>query len=505
MTRFSITCFLLLTAACAPSSYAQVSFSEAYGNNEGVIHLTVTPAAAPVPTLRYRLVQRDLDLKTGNAAPYYYRAQLEFQPMMNSLREKFNEDNELNLWYAAGPDETPIDKLPLDKVRQANQLFEPIYNSDLKTALEQSGCDWQLNIEEMKGPEIVTIRLNEIQGSRQLARMISLRARLAIAERRYGDAVKTLRENYRIGRDVARIPFLVCGLIGIAVDQMTNRTMLELIASPDSPNMYWALGQLPNPPIDLRPAVRFEMDFGPRMFPFLNNAETTDHSPQEWNQLFTNALPDLQTAGVAQTLPNVSKEPGKDTTAGIMATGLGLLGYTRAKERLLADGMERARIEKMPVGQVVAVYTERTYHRFADDWANLWQMPFPQANEMTKRLEKKLEAARPFSGGKDSEVLPMVSTLLPAVSSCRAAEVRLERDTAALKVIEALRMYAASHDSQLPKQLADIEEVPVPINPATGKPFVYRLDGAKAILELPPSDQLAVGNCRYEIQVAAKK
>src|SRR6476659_7031316 len=116
MTRYSITCFLLLAAACAAPSYAQVSYSEAYGSNEGVIHLIVTPAAAPVPTLRYRLVQRDLDLKAGNAAPYYYRAQLEFQPMMDKLREKFNEDNELGLWYANGAGETPIDKLPLDKV-----------------------------------------------------------------------------------------------------------------------------------------------------------------------------------------------------------------------------------------------------------------------------------------------------------------------------------------------------------------------------------------------------
>jgi hypothetical protein len=269
--------------------------------------------------------------------------------------------------------------------------------------------------------------------------------------------------------------------------------------------MYWALGQLPNPPIDLRPAVHFEMDLGPRMFPFINNAETTDHSRQEWSRLFTNALPDLQTAGVGDALPNVNKGPAKDVAAGVMATGLALLGYTRAKEHLIADGMDPARVEKMPVGQVMAVYTERTYHRFADKWENLWQVPFPQANELAKRLDKELEAARPFSGGKDAEVLPMISMLLPAVNACRAAEVRLERDVAALRVIEAVRMYAAENNGQLPKQLTDIEQVPVPMNPATGKPLVYHVEGRKAILELPPSDQLNGGNCRYEIEVATKK
>jgi hypothetical protein len=99
----------------------------------------------------------------------------------------------------------------------------------------------------------------------------------------------------------------------------------------------------------------------------------------------------------------------------------------------------------------------------------------------------------------------MMSLLLPAIDGCRAAEVRAERQVAALRIIEAMRMYAANHGGALPAKLDDITDVPVPLNPATGKPFVYRVDGAKAILELPASDQTITGNCRYEIQVAGDK
>ena len=55
---------------------------------------------------------------------------------------------------------------------------------------------------------------------------------------------------------------------------MTNGTLIELIANHDSPNMYWALSELPQPLIDMRPAMQFEMDIGPRMFPFIDRTET---------------------------------------------------------------------------------------------------------------------------------------------------------------------------------------------------------------------------------------
>ena len=63
-------------------------------------------------------------------------------------------------------------------------------------------------------------------------------------------------------------------------------------------------------------------------------------------------------------------------------------------------------------------------------------------------------------------------------------------------------MYAAEHAGSLPSKLDEIRQVPVPLNPATGKPFVYHLDGAVAVLELPLSDGFPGINRRYEIKIA---
>jgi hypothetical protein len=190
---------------------------------------------------------------------------------------------------------------------------------------------------------------------------------------------------------------------------------------------------------------------------------------------------------------------------GIAATGLALLGYSHAKEQLLAQGVDRERLERMAVGQVIAIYTARINARIGDDYQKSWYSPFSEMNKQLHDAESRLANSGPLSGAPDREIIPMMSLLLPGIEGCRAAEVRAERQVAALRVIEALRLYAAKHGGSLPTKLDDIKDVPVPVNPATGKPFVYRIERTTAILELPPSDQTMGGNCRYEIQLAADK
>lgn len=62
---------------------------------------------------------------------------------------------------------------------------------------------------------------------------------------------------------------------------------------------------------------------------------------------------------------------------------------------------------------------------------------------------------------------------------------RLDRHVAALKCIEAMRLYTAVHDGKFPKKLSDVKLVPVPDDPVTHKAFVYSRTGAKAVLEIP--------------------
>ena len=62
-------------------------------------------------------------------------------------------------------------------------------------------------------------------------------------------------------------------------------------------------------------------------------------------------------------------------------------------------------------------------------------------------------------------------------------------------------MFAAAHDSKLPAKLSDCS-VPLPVDPVTGQPFVYYVDGATAHIRggsLPGDENEPGYNVHYQV------
>src|SRR5262245_39174119 len=73
----TIVCVLCI--AWSRMTFGEVTFVKSTDNDQlEIIRMSVTPAAEPVPALKFRLMARDIELEPGNAAPYYYRAFLQF-------------------------------------------------------------------------------------------------------------------------------------------------------------------------------------------------------------------------------------------------------------------------------------------------------------------------------------------------------------------------------------------------------------------------------------------
>jgi len=458
-----------------------------------VYKLTVSPAAAPSPVFKFRLLPSEADLLPGNAALYYTRAFAEggVGAIWKGIEKEYGHDEvhggeKRDAWYSPT---RPLTDLPLDKVRAAAAGFDTTIDQFVARGSQRATCDWGRNLEELVGPDVIALLLPEIQESRSLSRAIMLKTRVAIADRDFNRAIELLQMNYQMGRNVAADPILISGLVGIAECAMGNQTLLELIATPGSPNMYWALAAMPRPVIDTLPAVRWELSWFRRIFPVLGEAETAEHSPEEWGRLLAGALRE----GVVAIGPGQQMDVWTSHAA---VTGLALVTYAEAKQRLIADGMDPERVEAMPVGQVVAIDAAREARRIGDEFEKRWYMPYPE-------MKRAGDPDAVFDGNKLAGGLGRMLSgmLMPALQAVRSAQTRLDWQTDGLQVIEALRIHAAD-TGKFPAALDEIKAVNVPLNPATGKPFQYRLEGDTAILELPGSDGFPGVAYRFEIKLA---
>lgn len=454
--------------------------------------LTVDPAGEPVPALKHSLVPSYQDQTPGNAVPYYYRAVLAYQNGTTDYPKDFWD--EYAEWIKMPPAELPK--------KEVNRLLGRLMSmfTALTTAAYREHCDWDWRLRDTDGVEAIAFLLPEIQQCRGLARMLGLKARLEISEGRYEDAIETLCIGYRLARDITEPPLLVNDLVGIAIANMMNVQLLALIDAPGSPNMYWAVASLPESLIAMQKSFRFEMTLPARVFPFLKDAETAERSAEQWKTLLVRAARVGEMLDAIEFLPD-SRDP--DWQAELVVTALIAKEYPRVKRQLIAAGYAAEQVEKMCAAQVIAIHQAHAYEIMYHEMFKWSLLPPSEALGRAEQSRRKLDEAGYFGrGGVSREVIPIAESLLPAVAGARRVDTRLRVRLAGLRALEAIRMYAATHDGKLPKSLGDITQVPVPNVPFTGKPFTYRLDGERAILDIPDVMHADQG-WRFEITVVS--
>ena len=155
--------------------------------------------------------------------------------------------------------------------------------------------------------------------------------------------------------------------------------------------------------------------------------------------------------------------------------------------------MDAQRVKAMSEDEVVARALVGQYQDMRDDQFKLGYLPWRDARSRIKETKQRLKSVK-------AGPLTVLAELEPTIS-CLEAELRLDRRVAALRVVEAIRLYAASHDGMLPEELNQITEVPVAEDPATGKPFEYRRDGAAAVLALPDAGMTGRPTPSYRISI----
>jgi hypothetical protein len=457
---------LLWFAAVAALAGAHPCLAEQTSTtSETLVRLNLRPAPAPKPALRYRLLPELKEMNPGNPIQNYMKCMME-QKKFFFDEEAFQKRDKLlvmPLTELPAQDLKDYDRYALDQVDWAARLDNP---------------DWQVLL-KLKADGI-NLLLPDVQQIRSVARALQVRYRAEIAQCRFDDAIRTAKTMFAISHHLGEHPTLIGDLVGIAIGSITIYHLDEMLAQPGCPNLYWALTTLPTPLIPLDRGTDGECVMLIWVF-----RDLKDTDPMGKDQIKTFLA---QTDKLLLEVDQASaSKPG--VRAWLDARIKDVAAVSAARQRLVENGLPEARLRRFPAEQVILLDEKRELEERFDDDRKTMGFPFWQAEAMAAQNKLKKPPAL------------FADLLLPVTIAARRAQGRLDQRVALLRHIEAFRLYGAEHNGALPAKLSDVS-VPLPVDPFTGKPFHYEVNGGTAHLRgTPPPGQekIPAFNIHYEV------
>jgi len=420
---------------------------------ETVIRLTVEPARAPMRALRYLLLPELGEMSPGNPVQNYFKCFMEQQKFFFD-KEAIERREKLLVM--------PLAELKKQDLKEYDSFA--LIQADYAARLDQP--DWQVLLKLRS--DGVALMVPEVQQIRALANALKVRLRSEVANRRFDDAIRTVKTMFAMARHLGEHPTLVASLVGVTIATSTLAALDEMLELPGCPNLYWALANLPKPLIPLAKGIEGERAIVLAEFRALN-----ENAPMTADDLrkFIAYLDRLLGAGKAP-------EPGKGVQAWLDSRTKDEEKVGAARRRLVECGLSEEQLSRFPAEQVILLDEKREYEVRRDDLMKIMALPAWQAEALASQ-------SKPARGPSLME-----HALLDGVYGTCLAQARPDQRIALLRHVEALRLYAAEHNGTLPAKLADIS-VPLPDDPFTGKPFGYQVQGATAHLRGTPPPSIA--------------
>lgn len=459
ISRFTI-CVVLLSLSLGPSeARAQTvgAGSPAEGAEPGeggsmepvhVWEASLAPKAVPESALTVALLPEVQEQTSGNAASHY----LEIVAEVASVDVPRDEYEELR-------------RMPLSELREH---LAPSWLTGNRSVLEmlrvasrREWVRWDRPIRE-KG---FGIYLPSLGHYRKVARLLDVQIRFDLAHGRIDRVIERLKSGFAMARHIAEGPTLIEALVGNSIASTMMDRVEELVSRPEAPNLYWALTRLPDPMIDLRRSLRHELAIVDLWMPELEAARRGELSADRARRVLAQ-VNGLRSGG-ASSSPWAKAER-------VLAA---LRDYPEAKRMLRERGYTAEEIEAIPVPTAILMHRLDQYDRLRGEVAKWTSLPYWQARRKREELREMIDRAAARREGN-----PLLG-LTPNLIAALKAPARLHQRIAALRTVEAVRHHAAEHGGELPASLDAIEGLPIAIDPFTGEPLVYRVDGGTFTIE----------------------
>jgi len=417
----------------------------------------------PTPALKYQLLPDARATVSGDAAPLYKR-------VGELLAKKEFEKKRLPIfdWLAA-----PLEELPREDVRKFLTDYQEVYKL-LDQAARCERCDWKI-LEQVRAKGTGVKVPDEADPTWWGGKMLALRARLEIAEGHLEDALWSLRAGLVLVRRTGEALCKHCFVMGVGLAVDMQRVLEDFVARPDAPNLYFALTDLPQPFLNLRQPLEGERLGVYATFPGLPDVILKSDAPPMTAQQIQESVAFIG----AVSFPDDADEKAALTKL----TKTILARHEAATKAVIASGRPRAKVVAMPHVQVALLHAMLEFDAALDEVLVAQNLPYPQCAERVRKVVETVENAR--KNDPNAPALPVAREMLYRIDLVTLFRVRTDRRFAALRTVEAIRLYAATHDGKFPARLADIEEVPAPLDPVTAKDFEYRCDGDVATLRGP--------------------
>ena len=452
------------------------------------MELTLHAREEPRPALRYRLVPDEFEQVEGNAAIFYLKAMgfleqnwrreqlAQFEKdAFERVREERKATGDMDPFLPPYSwDEMEPSALPLEEVNKYLSFvaFQPRY---LREAARRKVMDLDRQLQNEDNP--LGYLLPDIQEMRTLIRFQNLRCKVAIAENRIDDAIKVLGQLYTMARHLGQDESIVANLVGKYCAEKGWECALQLIQHAQAPNLYWAFASLPRPLISTRRSAAFEPQMIYFQFPMLREVDETPKPAGYWQDFLDRLAAKLSQSSNELELPRALRDPA---TARAALVGMVAAYYPDARRYLIEQcKLPREKVEAYPTAQVVLLAAVRYYDEMRDEVFKWSFLPFHQGPKGTDQqwtpdsiLDRSDETGWFAKPARKMLRFNAVFSTLP---------IEVDQTIAVLQAVEAIRMYGAGHQGQLPTKLSDLP-VPAPCDPATGKPFVYVCSGDSATI-----------------------
>lgn len=462
-----------------------------------VVHLV--PGPAPLEMHRYLLEVDYHTKKPGDTLEIYMKPRKE-------RVEKFKKEN---AWLENISElvSMPQAQLPreVEKIRAWDLLKEMDEAAGLSTA------DWRKVTFELKNP-----LPGEIMQLMEMTNYLWLRGRAELKAGDYPAMVKTACTMLTMARVVGDGPNLIHHLVGIAIGQNTVNLLLEGMGKPGVPNLYWAWKAVPEKGIPFRRSISGEAYqinmYLPGLRDMLLSGKIRKIPDRELDELVDKvfAISEISDAVLGFA---VGGKPKEKSPLGEMwekarfrkqVANLGPYG----REFLQSRGISKKELDEISDIQAAFLGEVAYWEELVDEFCKWTEFPLYIATPELNKFQAKV-TARPqpesglkrgfLIGGGDSSGSTVKSFMVMYQSNCQ-----FNRLLKAVHVMEALRLHAAATGAW-PSTLDEIRLVPVPGDPTTGKPFLYKRNGKKAILETESRESENMRHHKWELVLEGAK